>query len=581
MGLPATRTRPIKSERVLEKPEHRVGILGRISYSLSPPSGWLPLSRLLALTMVSSPALFSLLSRLTRAVRLNQRIPAVRSYYTGRFSSINLYSKISPIGNPNISVVPELDRWVNTGKNVSVPELNRIIRALRKRRRYAQALEVRKNRYFFLLFLHLSFSFGREVKTIVAEWMGKRGVCVLSPADHAVQLELIGRVRGLASAEAYFNSLSEEYKTKKPYGALLNCFVRDCLIDKSLSHMEKMKELGFATDPLPYNNLMCLYAKTDQHGKVIDVLSEMKERGVLPDNFSYRVCINSFGAKSDLKGMEKILHEMEGQSFITMEWNTYAAVASIYIKVGLVEEALDTLKKSEKLIGSDGEGYNYLISLYGNLGNKSEMLRIWEHKKSVFRRLLNRDYSTILGSLVKLGELEEAESLLKEWEKSENGYDFRIPNTLLIGYCQKGLVEKAEEMLERLVKEGRTPIPNSFGIIAAAYVQKDEIGKAVDYMKSAFSVFPGNQGWKPNPNVISSLLGWLGDEGDVEGTEAFVRLLSAVIPMNKEMYHALIKANVRAGNDVDGILESMREDNIEADEAMEKILSLRGERSAT
>ncbi|XP_058078088.1 pentatricopeptide repeat-containing protein At4g21705, mitochondrial-like [Magnolia sinica] len=505
--------------------------------------------------MDSASSFFSLLARLARTVRSDHRFPAVRSYYSGRFAGINLYSKISPIGNPNISVVPELDRWVDTGKNVRVPELQRIIRDLRKRRRHAQALEV-------------------------SEWMANKGVCVLTPGDHAVQLDLIGKVRGLASAESYFNSISEENKTEKPYGALLNCYVRECLVDKSLAHMQKMKDLGFTNQSLPYNDLMCLYTNTGQHEKVLDVLAEMKENGVLPDNFSYRICINSYGARSDIEGMEKILEEMEQQPFITMDWNTYATVANIYIKAGLTEEAVAALKKSEeKLLGlSYSEGYNHLMSLYGNLGDKPELLRIWELKKSVCQKLLNRDYSTILGSLVKLGELEEAESLLKEWEMSGNGYDFRVPNVLLIGYCQKGLVEKADTMIERLVKEGRTPIPNSFGIIAAAYVKKGEMGKAVEYMKRAISVFPGNEGWRPNQRVVSSVLGWLGDEGDAEGTEAFVRLLSAVIPMNREMYHALIKANVRAGKDVEGILESMRAENIETDEEMEKILSLRGEK---
>lgn len=75
---------------------------------------------------------------------------AVRCYYSGKFSRINLYSRISPIGNPNISIVPELDRWVDTGKNVRVPELLRIIRDLRRRRRFSQALEV----FSFLPIVH-------------------------------------------------------------------------------------------------------------------------------------------------------------------------------------------------------------------------------------------------------------------------------------------------------------------------------------------------------------------------------------------------------------------------------------------
>lgn len=69
-----------------------------------------------------------------------------RSYYTSRTKKPSLYSKISPLGNPSTSVVPELDDWVYKGNKVRVAELQRIVRDLRKRRRFAQALEVAKKK---------------------------------------------------------------------------------------------------------------------------------------------------------------------------------------------------------------------------------------------------------------------------------------------------------------------------------------------------------------------------------------------------------------------------------------------------
>lgn len=65
-----------------------------------------------------------------------------RSYYTNRNNKVTLYSKISPVGSPSLSVVPELDNWVHKGKKVRVGELHRIIHDLRKRKRYTHALEV-------------------------------------------------------------------------------------------------------------------------------------------------------------------------------------------------------------------------------------------------------------------------------------------------------------------------------------------------------------------------------------------------------------------------------------------------------
>ncbi|GAU35440.1 hypothetical protein TSUD_363960 [Trifolium subterraneum] len=123
-----------------------------------------------------------------------------RSYYTSRTKKPSLYSKISPLGNPTTSVVPQLDDWVYKGNKVSVGELQRIVRDLRKRSRFSQALQV-------------------------SEWMNKNGVCIFSPVEHAVHLDLIGKVHGFVSAETYFNNLKDIDRNEKTYGALLNCYV--------------------------------------------------------------------------------------------------------------------------------------------------------------------------------------------------------------------------------------------------------------------------------------------------------------------------------------------------------------------
>ncbi|XP_027364509.1 pentatricopeptide repeat-containing protein At4g21705, mitochondrial isoform X2 [Abrus precatorius] len=427
---------------------------------------------------------------------LGRRIAiASRSYYTNRSKKPSLYSKISPLGNPSTSVVSELEDWVYKGNKVRVGELQRIIRDLRKRSRFSQALQV-------------------------SEWMYENGVCIFSPTEHAVHLDLIGKVHGFASAENYFNSLKDQDKTIKTYGALLNCYVRQRQIDKALSHLHKMKDLGFASSALTYNDIMCLYTNIGQHEKVLEVLTEMKENQVLPDNFSYRICINSYGVRSDIDGMETILEEMENQPHIVMDWNTYSIVANFYIKAGFSREAIYALRKSEeRLDNKDGQGYNHLISLYTRLGHKNEVMRVWDLEKSACKRCINRDYMTMLESLVKLGEFDEAKKILKEWESSGNCYDFGIPSIVIIGYTEKGLPEKAEAMLEDLQKKEKVTTPNCWTAVAGGYLHKREMEKALRCFKTALTLYVENKGWKPNPKVAAALLSWIGENGSVEDAE--------------------------------------------------------------
>ncbi|KAE8719945.1 Glutaredoxin S17 [Hibiscus syriacus] len=349
--------------------------------------------------------LLDCVARHTEPTRIARKLALLDLLYKQGQQS-TLYSRISPLGSPDKSVVAELEDWPKHGNNIRVGEIQRIIHDLRKRKRFTQALQV-------------------------SEWMNRKGLCAFSPTEHAV---LISKVRGFASAESYFNKLKDQDKTDKTYGAILNCYERQQQTDKSLSHLRKM-ELGFASTALIYNDIMCLYTNTGQHEKVPDVMREMKEN-VSPDNFS------------------------------------------------LTEKAIDALKKSErKLDNKDGTGYNHLISLYASLGDKAEVLRLWGLEKTACKRYINKGFVTMLQSLVKLDELEEAEKVL-----------------------ENGLHEKAEVMLENLLEKGKTTIPNSWGLVAAGYLDK-------------------------------------GDKGSVSDTEEFVESLRRTIPVDRKMYHALLKAN--------------------------------------
>ncbi|GAB2284534.1 hypothetical protein Dimus_018988 [Dionaea muscipula] len=468
--------------------------------------------------------------------------------YTNKVPRDGLFSRIILIGSPNADVAPILDQWVNEGSKVRTVQLQSIIRALRARNRFNQALEV-------------------------SEWMSSRRVCPFFPGDHAVQLDLIGKVRGIDAAESYFEKMTE--KSEKIYGALLSCYIRELLVDKSLSLFSKMKEMGFATNALTYSDIMSLYLYMEQPEKIPDVLSDMRANGVLPNNFIYRICLKSYGLRSDFESIEKLMKEVESQVHIPIHWSVYSTAASIYSKAGFTEKAQHYLKKAEGMINKDPHGYNTLITIYASRGDKSQVKRLWGMKKTASgRQLNNNDYKTMMISLIKLDEFEEAKELFKEWESAGTLYDFRIPNVLLIEYTRGGLVREAEAFLDKIIEKGRSPIPNSWGIIASGYVDQGNMEKALQCMRKAFELQPQHEGWLPKPRVVTSILNWLGEKGEVEQVEEFVNDLRRIVPMDRAMYHALIKAHVRDGNEVDGILQDMKADNIDVDEETKKILGL-------
>lgn len=103
--------------------------------------------------MASSRSLFTLANRLRAATqaRIRIQLPILQSlssthpYCTQARGppGPSLAKTILPLGHPSISIVPELDRWVHLGNKVRKVELQNLVRDLRRRRRYKQALEVR------------------------------------------------------------------------------------------------------------------------------------------------------------------------------------------------------------------------------------------------------------------------------------------------------------------------------------------------------------------------------------------------------------------------------------------------------
>ena len=61
------------------------------------------------------------------------------------------------------------------------------------------------------------------------------------------------------------------------------------------------------------------------------MMAEMKRNGIVPDNFSYNICINAYGTRADFFGLENTLKEMECAPEFVVDWDTYAVVVDSFI----------------------------------------------------------------------------------------------------------------------------------------------------------------------------------------------------------------------------------------------------------
>ena len=152
----------------------------------------------------------------------------------------------------------------------------------------------------------------------------------LLPGDYAIHLDLIAKVRGLASAEKFFEDLPDKMRGQPTCTALLHTYVQNKLSAKAEALMEKMSECGFVKYPLPYNHMLSLYISEGKLEKVPGIVKELK-KNASPDIVTYNLLLSVCASQNNIENAGKIFLELK-KAKIEPDWVTYSALTNLYIR---------------------------------------------------------------------------------------------------------------------------------------------------------------------------------------------------------------------------------------------------------
>lgn len=114
-----------------------------------------------------------------------------------------------------------------------------------------------------------------------------------------------------------------------------------------------------------------------------------------------------------------------------------------------------------------------------NLGiNKDDVLRVWEFCKKNSSGW--KVAGSVIPSVLKFDDLEIAEKILEEvnWPKGNPHYCIHVINPLIAAYCRKGLLGKAEVIINAQSR-GLNPDVRTWYLMATGYLQNDQTEKAM------------------------------------------------------------------------------------------------------
>ncbi|CAK9309156.1 unnamed protein product [Citrullus colocynthis] len=343
----------------------------------------------------------------------------------------DLKSRIFRLRLPKRSATNVLQRWTSEGNQVTITELRKISKELRRIQRYKHALEI-------------------------LEWMVTHNEFELSDSDFAIRIDLMTKVFGVDAAERYFEGLPIDAKTCETYTALLHSFAGSKLTEKAETLYEKIKESNIPLTALPFNEMMTLYMSVGQVEKVSSIVDDLKQRMVHPDIFTYNLWISSLAAAWNIDGVGQILSEMNHNPNSNKDWVRYIDLVNIYIKSAhLLHSESNSIVESESGISQrEWIMYDLLIILYAGLGNKDKIDQIWRSLRMTKQKMTSRNYICVLSCYLMLDHLKEIGEIIDQWKQSTTtDLDVSICKRLVNAFVEAGLNEKANSFVTLLIQK--------------------------------------------------------------------------------------------------------------------------------
>ncbi|KAG2698832.1 hypothetical protein I3760_07G167100 [Carya illinoinensis] len=453
----------------------------------------------------------------------------------------DLRSDILKLKFPRGNATSLLQNHLDQGHKLSLSELRRITRELLKYKRYHDALQI-------------------------LTWIETQNSFRMSPADHAVKVDLIIKVHGLREAEDYFTRLTETASRKASCLPLLQCYVKERDTEKAELLMVKLNELGLIVSPHAFNEMMKLYMATSQGKKVSLVIQQMKWNNIPRNVLSYNLWMVACGEVSGVSSAEMVYKEIANDKTVQVGWSTLSTLANVYIKAGLFDKAILVLKNAEnKLSTCNRLGYFFLVTQYASLNNKEGVMRLWEGSKAVGGRITCANYMCVLSCMVKLGDLVEAERIFVEWESSCQSYDIRVSNILLGAYVRSGMIDKAESLHLRTLERGGRPNYKTWEILTEGRVKSQNMEKAIKAMKKGFAMLK-HCDWRPSHDILMAMVDHFEEHGNLEDANWFIRLIHRFGLASLPSYKSLLRMHLCARRPASDILKMMEKDKIEIDD---------------
>ncbi|KAL4199457.1 hypothetical protein AMTRI_Chr03g51220 [Amborella trichopoda] len=245
---------------------------------------------------------------------------------------------------------------------------------------------------------------------------------------------------------------------KVAYSLIINGFCeKGDLVRANEMHEDFLKK-GFPSNSFTCTSFIGLYCKKGKFEEVNRLMKEMVSEGLKPYDMTYNFLIEGLCKLGKLEESLNFYEEMIRMKYLPSVC-TFNELAFELCKLGKVDKANGLLTDLLDMGFSPDEiTYCLLIDGYNREGHTiQEALKLYYEMEFKGPSPGHMAYSLLIGGLCRWGKVKEAEKFLKVYRDKLLSPTKSIYNTLIIGHCESGNIEKALYYYDEMIRDGLVP----------------------------------------------------------------------------------------------------------------------------
>ncbi|XP_062106627.1 pentatricopeptide repeat-containing protein At5g15280, mitochondrial [Humulus lupulus] len=264
--------------------------------------------------------------------------------------------------------------------------------------------------------------------------------------------------------------------------ALLQGFCMTCKVGEAASLFQEMSLKGIASDAETYNILVQGHCKVKNIRKVEELLGVTIRKKFDLSISAYRNLVRLMCMEGEvscaLKLKELVLGQSKSHDLVInniLIFSLFSTGNSLF-----VNEVVDDLQK--KKLQLDEVSYNFLVYGFYECKDVSSAFQYLSTMLSKELRPNNRSLRAAVLAQCNGGELEKALELSREMELRGWVHDSIIQNAIVEGLLSYGMVQEAENFLDRLVEKHLIPDSINYDNLIKCFCSHGRLSKAVNLL---------------------------------------------------------------------------------------------------